>query len=91
VVGKDFGQTDAIVAGPDVSKRELIGLFQGIQSCLRRRPGEPRNCAKPPAGKAITMHKVGEWDCKIIQAAELEEQRDGESPAEDLDPLKNGR
>jgi hypothetical protein len=89
-LGRDFEQTDAILAGPDVSKRELIGLFQGIQTCLRCRPGEPGDCAKPPGGETITLHQVGEWVRKIGQAAKLEEHLDGESPAEDLDPSKTG-
>jgi len=79
--GKKLEQTDAMVVGPDVSKRELVGLFQGLPTCFQCQLGKPRDCAKPPAGEAIALRQVGEWDRKIPK---LEEQLDCESRAEDL-------
>ena len=63
----------------------LLGCSRPSRHVSERQPGEPRDCAKPPAGEAIALHQVGEWDRKI---AKLEEQLDCESPAEDLDSFK---
>jgi hypothetical protein len=63
---------------------DLDSLCEAFPRCFPQQPGESRDRAKPPASEASTLHQVGEWDRKMGQAAKLEEQLDGESPAEHL-------